>query len=190
MARHSASRCARITSASARSFARRASSRTERRHVQVTIIGGGIAGLSQALSLHQIGIACRVYDAVPVLAPLGYGINLQPNAVRELFALGLGERLAAVGILTQELAFYNKHGQLIWTEPRGRAAGYRWPQISISRGELHKVLLNAIRGRLGADAVATGHRLSGFEQRGGTVIARFNDSSGQPAGEAEGDILV
>jgi len=73
---------------------------------------------------------------VPTLSPLGYGINLQPNAVRELTALGLGEKLAAAGILTQELAFYNKYGQLIWTEPRGRAAGYRWPQISISRGRL------------------------------------------------------
>src|SRR5947199_1993563 len=103
------------------------------------IIGGGIAGLSQALSLHQIGVSCRIYEAVPTLAPLGYGINLQPNAIRELSALGLGEKLAAAGILTKELAFYNKHGQLIWTEPRGRAAGYRWPQISISRGELHKV---------------------------------------------------
>ena len=158
--------------------------------MQVIIIGGGIAGLSQALSLHQIGIACRVYEAVPTLAPLGYGINLQPNAIRELTALGLGEKLAAAGVLTQELAFYNKHGQLIWTEPRGRAAGYRWPQISISRGELHKILLAAIRERLGADAVVTGHRLTGFEQRGDKVIARFADPSGKPVGEAEGDILI
>jgi 5-methylphenazine-1-carboxylate 1-monooxygenase len=158
--------------------------------MKVIIVGGGIAGLSHALSLHQVGIDCRVYDALPALSPLGYGINLQPNAVRELFALGLGETLSASGILTQELAFYNKHGQLIWTEPRGRAAGYRWPQISISRGELHKVLLAAIRKRLGADAVMTGHRLSGFEQRGETVITRFTDPSGQPVGEAEGDILV
>jgi 2-polyprenyl-6-methoxyphenol hydroxylase-like FAD-dependent oxidoreductase len=158
--------------------------------VQVIIVGGGIAGLSQALSLHQIGVPCRVYEAVPALSPLGYGINLQPNAIRELTALGLGERLAAAGILTQELAFYNKHGQLIWTEPRGRAAGYRWPQISISRGELHRILLAAIHERLGANAVVTGHRLTGFEQRGDKVVARFADPSGKPVGEAEGDILI
>ncbi|MBM3529178.1 MAG: flavin-dependent oxidoreductase [Alphaproteobacteria bacterium] len=154
------------------------------------VAGGGIAGLTCALSLHQVGIACRVYEAVPHLAPLGYGINLQPNAVRELFALGLGERLSEAGILTAELAMYNKHGQLIWTEPRGRAAGYRWPQISISRGTLHEILLGAIRERIGADAVVTGRRLSSFEQRGDRVIARFVDPKGEPAGEAEGDVLI
>src|SRR4029079_14045852 len=109
---------------------------------------------------------------------------------RELTALGLGDKLAAAGILTKELAFYNKHGQLIWTEPRRRAAGYRWPQISISRGELHKVLLAAIYERLGSEAIITGHRLTSFEQRGDKGIARFADPSGKPAGEAEGDILI
>src|SRR5258708_31027253 len=100
--------------------------------MNLIIVGGGIAGLAHALSLHQVGIACRVYEAVPTLAPLGYGINLQPNAVRELFALGIGETLSAAGILTQELAFYNKHGQLIWTEPRGHPAASHCPQISFS----------------------------------------------------------
>ncbi len=158
--------------------------------MHVIIVGGGISGLSLALSLHQIGVPCRVYDAVSRLSPLGYGINLQPNAIRELTALGLGEQLAAAGIVTKELAFYNKHGQLIWTEPRGRAAGYRWPQISISRGELHRILLAAIHERLGADAVVTGHRLTDFAEHGEKVVARFADPSGSPAGEAEGGILV
>ncbi len=159
--------------------------------MQVIIIGGGIAGLSQALSLHQIGVPCRVYEAAPALSPLGYGINLQPNAIRELSALGLGEKLAAAGILTKELAFYNKHGQLIWTEPRGRAAGYRWPQISISRGELHKILLAAIHERLGAQTRSSPAIASPSSSSAATrSIARFADPSGRPVGEAEGDILI
>ena len=158
--------------------------------MHVIIVGGGISGLSLALSLHQIGVSCRVYESVARLEPLGHGINLQPNAVRELTALGLGEPLARAGILTAELAFYNKHGQRIWTEPRGRDAGYRWPQISISRGKLHEILLGAIRERLGDDAVVTGHRLASFDDRGGKVIARFADPAGQIAGEAEGDLLI
>jgi 2-polyprenyl-6-methoxyphenol hydroxylase-like FAD-dependent oxidoreductase len=158
--------------------------------MQVVIVGGGISGLSLALSLHQIGVACRIYDQVGRLEPIGHGINLQPNAVRELTALGLGERLARVGILTAELAFYNKHGQRVWAEPRGRTAGYRWPQISISRGKLHEVLLAAIAARLGPNAIATGHKLASFEERDGKVVARFVDPSGRPVGEAEGDLLI
>jgi 5-methylphenazine-1-carboxylate 1-monooxygenase len=158
--------------------------------VQVIIVGGGIAGLSLALSLHQIGIECRVYESVAKLEPLGLGINLQPNAVRELTALGLGDALADAGVLTAELAFYNRHGQLIWTEPRGRAAGYRWPQISISRGKLQEVLLGAIDERLGPGAVVTGRHLIAFEERGNKVVARFADPAGQPADEAEGDLLI
>jgi 2-polyprenyl-6-methoxyphenol hydroxylase-like FAD-dependent oxidoreductase len=158
--------------------------------MQVIIVGGGIAGLSAALSLHQIGVDCRIYESVPRLAPIGHGINLQPNAVRELTALGLGERLARVGILTAELAFYNKHGQLIWSEPRGRAAGYRWPQISISRARLHEVLLAAIAERLEPQALVTGHHLTGLEQRRDQVVARFADPAGKPVGEAVGDLLI
>ena len=158
--------------------------------MQVIIVGGGIAGLSLALSLHQIGIECRVFESVAKLEPLGLGINLQPNAVRELTALGLGDALADAGILTAELAFYNRHGQLIWTEPRGRAAGYRWPQISISRGKLQEVLLGAIDERLGPGAVVTGHHLIAFEERGNKVVACFADPAGQPADEAEGDLLI
>jgi len=158
--------------------------------MRVIIVGGGIAGLSAALSLHQIGIECRVQESVAKLDPLGFGINLQPNAVRELTALGLGERLARAGVLTAELAFYNRHGQLIWSEPRGEAAGYRWPQISISRARLHEVLLAAVMERLGSGALATGHQLVNLEQRGHEVIARFVDPTGAPAGEAIGDLLI
>jgi 5-methylphenazine-1-carboxylate 1-monooxygenase len=158
--------------------------------MQVIIVGGGISGLSLALSLHQVGISCRVYDQVTKLEPIGHGINLQPNAVRELTALGLGEKLACAGILTAELAFYNKHGQRIWSEPRGCDAGYRWPQISISRAKLHEVLLTAVVERLGLDAIAAGHKLAGFKERGDKIIARFVDPSGQRLTVVEGDLLV
>jgi 2-polyprenyl-6-methoxyphenol hydroxylase-like FAD-dependent oxidoreductase len=93
--------------------------------MKVLVIGGGIGGLTMALSLHQVGIPVRVYEAVREVTPLGVGINLQPNAVRELEELGLGDGLARVGTATQELCYFNKFGQLIWREPRGRAAGLR-----------------------------------------------------------------
>src|SRR5215467_11568597 len=109
----------------------------------VMVVGAGIGGLSLALSLHQAGIPVRVYDAVRELAPLGVGINLQPTAVRELTELGLADALARTGNAVEKLSYLNKHGQVVWSEPRGIAAGYRWSQYSIHRGRLQSLLLAA-----------------------------------------------
>src|ERR1700690_3408376 len=96
----------------------------------VLIIGAGIAGLTTALSLHQVGIDCRVFETVDTIEPLGVGINTLPHAVRELFDIGLADPLAATAVATAQLAYYSAHGQPIWSEPRGKAAGYHWPQFS------------------------------------------------------------
>jgi 2-polyprenyl-6-methoxyphenol hydroxylase-like FAD-dependent oxidoreductase len=158
--------------------------------MHVMVIGGGISGLTMALSLHQAGIPVRVFEASRDVRPLGVGINLQPNAVRELDELGLGARLAQVGNSTRALCFFNKFGQLIRREPRGLAAGYRWPQISIHRGRLQVLLFEAARERLGAEAIRTGWRLAGFTQRGDEVIASFADPEGRGLGEETGDVLI
>ena len=157
--------------------------------MEVIIAGGGIGGLSLALSLHQAGIAVRVYEAVGDLAPLGAGINLQPTAVRELTELGLADALAEVGMATRELSFFNKFGQLICSEPRGLLAGYRWPQYSIHRGKLQMLLLRALRERIGPENFRSGLRLTKFEQGGDRVRARFRDSEGAALLD-DADVLV
>jgi 5-methylphenazine-1-carboxylate 1-monooxygenase len=121
----------------------------------VLIIGAGIAGLTAALSLHAVGIDCRVVDRVRELTPVGVGINLQPHAVRELTELGLGDQLTEHGVATAEVVHFDRFGNRIWSEPRGVAAGYRWPQYSIHRGTLQALLLAAVRDRLGVDSVRT-----------------------------------
>jgi 2-polyprenyl-6-methoxyphenol hydroxylase-like FAD-dependent oxidoreductase len=157
----------------------------------ILIIGAGIAGLTTALSLHQIGVEVRVFESVDAIEPLGVGINILPHAVRELTELGLADRLAATAVPTAELAYYSQRGQLIWSEPRGRAAGYNWPQFSIHRGELQMILLAAARERIGADHIVTGHHLAGWEMTNNGVRAHFVDRrSGERIGEAEGELLV
>lgn len=130
--------------------------------VMVMIIGAGIGGLTTALSLHAAGIDCTVIEAVAELKPLGVGINLQPHAVRELVELGLGEELAQTGIATSALRYATSRGDVVLTVPRGRAAGYRWPQVSIHRGHLQMLLLDAVVDRLGPDAVRTGLSFEAF----------------------------
>jgi 2-polyprenyl-6-methoxyphenol hydroxylase-like FAD-dependent oxidoreductase len=158
--------------------------------MQVMVIGGGIGGLTLALSLHQAGVPVRVYEAVGDPAPLGVGINLQPSAVRELFELGLADALASTGIATQQLSYFNKHGQLIWTEQRGLRAGYKWPQYSIHRGQLQMLLLRAVRERIGGANFRGGLRLTNFTQERDKVFAVFTDSRSEKVASDEADILV
>jgi len=153
--------------------------------MQVLIIGGGIGGLTLALSLHQAGIACRVFEAAPEVRPLGVGINLLPHAMRELTELGLQERLARVAVETREQLYYNRFGQMIFGEPRGRYAGYGWPQLSIHRAELHRVLMEAVRERLGADALLLGNKCISFEEKEKSIAAKFENGT-----EAEGSCLI
>ena len=87
----------------------------------IAIIGGGICGLSLALNLHARGIACRVYEAASEVKELGVGITLLPHAMREFAALGLGDELLRAGIENAESCFFNRFGQLIYREPRGKA---------------------------------------------------------------------
>ena len=158
--------------------------------LQIVVSGGGIGGLSLALSLHQAGIAVRIYEAVRDPSPLGVGINLQPTAVRELTELGLGGTLARCGNATERLNLCNKFGQLIYSEPRGLAAGYRWPQVSIHRGELQLILLRAVRERIGDRNVRTGARLTGFTQRGRRLRVHFRDRESGSEFFDEADVLV
>jgi 2-polyprenyl-6-methoxyphenol hydroxylase-like FAD-dependent oxidoreductase len=157
----------------------------------VLIAGGGIGGLTLALSLHQIGIPARVFESAAALKPLGVGINVLPHAVRELIELGLLDQLDASGVRTKELAYFSKHGKPIWSEPRGLEAGYKWPQFSIHRGTLQQILLDAATERLGAANILTSHHLTGWSETPDGVRADFVDkATGKPAGSHDGALLI
>lgn len=144
----------------------------------VAIAGAGIGGLTLALSLHQIGIDCVIFESVDEIKPLGVGINVLPHAVRELTELGLQERLAQTAIETAELAYFSKHGKLIWSEPRGKHAGYSWPQFSIHRGQLQMLLLEAVQERLGPNSVMMGHHLKDWQQAGSELTITLTERDG------------
>ncbi|MGI5162484.1 flavin-dependent oxidoreductase [Microbispora sp. CA-102843] len=157
---------------------------------EVLIVGAGIAGLVLALELHDAGIGCRVYEAVPEVGAVGVGINLLPHASRVLHRLDLGEELAEVAVVTRESVFFNRFGQLIYREPSGRHAGYEHPQYSIHRGDLQAVLLAAVRKRIGEDAVVLGHRCVGAEQDENGVTAHFTGPGGDELPSVRARVLV
>lgn len=159
--------------------------------MNVAIVGGGICGLSLALNLKRRGIQARVYERVPEIKPLGVGITLLPHAMREFTALGIGDELLKAGIENRESHFYNRFGQLIYREDRGKFAGYQYPEVGIHRGRLHLILYGAVTRELGPDAVVTDHECTGVEQdeTGATVHFKAT-STGQPRESVRADIVV
>lgn len=157
----------------------------------VLIVGGGIGGLTAALSLHQVGIDCAVFEQARHIRPLGVGINLLPHAVRELTELGLAEDLARTAIPTEELIYHTKRGTVIWREPRGMKAGYNWPQYSIHRGHLQMILFEAARKRLGPHRLHTGAELVEFDQDEAGVTAHFRGRrTGRDLPPVRGTVLI
>jgi 5-methylphenazine-1-carboxylate 1-monooxygenase len=158
---------------------------------RVIIAGGGIGGLATALTLHQIGVRCIVFEAVRELRPLGVGINLQPNAVRELYDLGFTEGdLDRIGVPAKEWALVGLNGNDVYSEPRGLLAGYKWPQYAVHRGQLHMLLHRKLVERAGPQAVRLGSRVAGYRKNAdGTVTARAEHADGSTS-EARGALLI
>ncbi len=149
-------------------------------HHPVIVAGGGIGGLATALTLHQIGVPCIVFEAVRELRPLGVGINLQPNAVRELYDLGITQAdLDRVGVPAKEWALVGLNGNDIYSETRGRLAGYNWPQYSVHRGQLHMLLHQKVVERMGPQAVRLGSRVIGYRKNDDGSVAALIESCGR-----------
>ncbi|HEY1246669.1 MAG TPA: flavin-dependent oxidoreductase [Hyphomicrobiaceae bacterium] len=157
----------------------------------VLVAGAGIGGLTLALMLKERGIKSVVYEQASEVREVGVGINTLPHAIKELAALGLLPALDAAAIRTKELIYINRLGQEIWREARGTDAGFEFPQFSVHRGRLQKIIYDAVIARLGPDSVRTGWRLAGFVQDEGGVTAHFVDSAfGTSSETVRAEVLV
>lgn len=158
--------------------------------MRIAIVGGGIGGLALALGLQQRGIDCDVYEAAPEVRELGVGITLLPHAMRELAALGLQPQLEPLGIENLESVFFNRWGQFIYREPRGRHAGYDVPELGMHRGKLHGVMFQAALQRLGSGRVHLDHRLVGLQQDQQQVTLAFQDHQGRLRPAVDADVVI
>lgn len=160
-------------------------------NARVIIAGGGIGGLAAALTLHQIGVPCVIYEAVREMRPLGVGINLQPNAVRELYDLGFTEaELDRVGLPAKEWALVGLNGNDVYSEPRGLLAGYKWPQYAVHRGLFHMLLHEKVVERIGADAVKLGAKVAGYRKDSGGLATALIEHADGSTSEARGAIVI
>lgn len=158
---------------------------------RIVIAGGGIAGLTAALALHAQGFTdILLLERSHTIQPLGSGINLQPHAVRELDALGVLEDLLPLCIQTSELFYMNHRGDRIWREPRGKAAGYRWPQLSIHRGWLQMELLKKASIALGPQIIHTNAEVLGVESSGKRQSVVCRDRTSGDIARHDADLVI
>ena len=144
---------------------------------KVAIVGGGIAGLALALNLKRRGVDCRVFEAAPELKELGVGITLLPHATREIAELGLLDEIKAIAIENIESCFFNRFGQLLYKEPRGKYAGYAFPELGIHRGRLHMTLYRAALKALGPERVVANRHCFAIEQNDSGVTLHLRETA-------------
>ena len=154
---------------------------------KVIIGGGGIGGLTLGLTLNQIGVPFVILETSPKMLPLGVGINIQPNAVRELFELGLtSESLNKIGVPAKEWALVGLNGREVYAEARGLDAGYHWPQYAAHRGELLMLLYRTLLERAGPRSIILDAKVDGYtKQANGKVkvsASRADGSTFQDSG--------
>jgi 5-methylphenazine-1-carboxylate 1-monooxygenase len=157
---------------------------------RIAVVGAGIGGLAAALSLAEVGVDVEVYESVREVRALGVGINLLPHAVRELDAMGLLDALEAHAVAPTSLVYCSRHGREIWREARGLAAGYPWPQLSMHRGVLQQVLVDAFLERVGADRLHLGQRLRRVDSDAREAHADFDVVADGGSHSAGADAVV
>jgi salicylate hydroxylase len=136
--------------------------------LRVAIVGGGIGGLAAANALLQQGMDVRIYEQAPALTEVGAGVALQPNGIRMLRRLGLGDELVRCGARWLDPQFRHSDGSYIAS---------MWPTELLSQIEfygMHRAdLLGMLVDRLPGDIVKTGHRCIAFEQDDAQAVIHF-----------------
>jgi salicylate hydroxylase len=142
--------------------------------ISIGVVGGGIGGLSAALSLLDAGFDVHVYEQAAALGEVGAGVQVSPNASRILHHLGLGDALARTGVKPSALhqRRWDDGRTLLrtpWAEALEAACGF--PYYQMHRADL----LAALAGAVSAERIHLGHRLVGFTADGDRVRAHFTN---------------
>lgn len=157
--------------------------------LNIAIIGAGPGGLALALRLEQKGFKPTIYEGAPELKPLGVGVDIKVYGTREITEMGLLEEFRAISVEAIDSLFYTRHGQMIYGEKCGKHMGYPHEQRFVHRGTLQMMFYDAVRKRLGPDAVKLGQRCTGFVQDDTGVTVTFEGVDGTRS-SARHDVLI
>ena len=138
---------------------------------RIAIVGGGLAGLAAANALKTFGVKAEVFETAPALGEIGAAVNSSPQAVKALQAIGVGDKIAAVGHLSRGIYTRNMQtGEFLEFNDRLKAAEkYGAPYYTFHRADL----LDALASGLDHSAIHLDHRLTGVEERSDRVMLSF-----------------
>jgi salicylate hydroxylase len=150
----------------------------------IAIIGGGIGGLSAALSLLRAGFDVRVYEQVPVLREVGAGIVLTPNATRVLHALGLRKRLEELAVPPTFVRQRRwQDGRTLLLAPVQKLVGPSGERLfyTVHRADMLTMLAEGFP----ADRLHLGHQLTAANDSGERVNLQFANGA-----RASADVVI
>jgi salicylate hydroxylase len=140
---------------------------------RIAIVGGGLAGVATAQALKTFGIAAELFEAAPALGEIGAAVNSSPQAIKALRAIGVGDKVDAVG--TASPGIYTRNMQtgefLEFNDRLKTAARFGAPYYTFHRADL----LDALAGGLDRSAIHLGHRLTAIEERADRIVLWFDN---------------
>jgi 2-polyprenyl-6-methoxyphenol hydroxylase-like FAD-dependent oxidoreductase len=157
--------------------------------MKAIVAGAGIGGLTTALFLEKHAIEFDIFEQAAAIQELGVGINLMPQAVASYDEVGMLPALEHAGISPEHLYYRTTSGLTVWDEPRGRRAGLPYPQISIHRGRLQRLLCDAVAQRTSAARVHVDRKFVSYRDTGSHVEVTFSSAAGEHF-VVTGDVLL
>jgi len=138
---------------------------------KIAIVGGGLAGLAAAHALQTFGMKAEVFETAPALGEIGAAVNVSPQAVKALQAIGVGDQVAAVGNTSPGIYTRNMQtGEFLELNDRHKAAArYGAPYYTFHRADL----LDALASGLDHGAIHLDHRLTGIAERSDRILLAF-----------------
>ena len=151
---------------------------------RIAIIGGGLGGMAACLAFHRRGIEATVHERSPELGEIGAGLNLSPNALKALRALGVEDEAIAIAARPPDQVIRSwRSGRVIARQQRGGNVAERFGAIFIS---MHRAdLLDVLARPIPEGRIHLGAQCTGVETRGDVAVARFADSA-----EIEADVII
>ncbi len=142
--------------------------------MKITIIGGGIAGLTTAIALQQIGITATIFEAAPSVKAVGAGLALAANAMKGFRRLGIADEIIQKGRILPSFTLYDQAGKSINTTDRSALSqDYGVDNFTIHRGDLHQILYAKVK----EGSLFLHKKAVGLEQKADAVVLTFQDGT-------------